>query len=115
VAGGVLTIRRDIPPHVGELALPGGFIELEESWEEAAVRELQEETGLEVAYEEVGTFDVHSAPDGTVLIFGHASRLEREALEEVELSSEASELVVVEELRELAFPLHTRVLSDWFD
>ena len=43
---GVVVIRRDIEPFRGELALPGGFIETGESWREAAVRELSEETGL---------------------------------------------------------------------
>ncbi|MFB6374695.1 MAG: NUDIX domain-containing protein, partial [Bradymonadaceae bacterium] len=92
--------RRDIPPHEGELALPGGFIELEESWQEAATREAREETGIEVNAAEVEVFDVRSAPDGTVLIFGLAPGAPRDVLAEASLSSEASELVVVEEPQE---------------
>src|SRR6476659_9743246 len=37
VDGGLLLVRRAIPP-VGQLALPGGYINLGESWEEAGAR-----------------------------------------------------------------------------
>src|SRR5690348_14970631 len=67
----LLVIRRNIPP-VGRLALPGGFIEVGESWQQACQRELFEETGIEITAEEIKLFDVESAPDGTVLIFGLA-------------------------------------------
>lgn len=46
----VLLIQRDLPPFEGNWALPGGFVRLEESLEEAARRELQEETGIENVY-----------------------------------------------------------------
>lgn len=42
----VLLIRRGHPPFEGMWASPGGFIEMEEPPEVAAIRELQEETGL---------------------------------------------------------------------
>ncbi len=43
---GIVLIERKNPP-VG-LALPGGFVEVGESVESAAVKEMREETGLEV-------------------------------------------------------------------
>lgn len=42
----VLLIRRDRAPFEGCWAFPGGFIEMEETLEESALRELEEETGL---------------------------------------------------------------------
>ena len=45
--GELLLIKRGIEPSKGAWALPGGFLELEESPEEAGCRELKEETGLE--------------------------------------------------------------------
>src|SRR4051812_2419910 len=60
----VLLIQRDLPPFKGKWALPGGFIALGETLEQAARRELREETGLgEVFLEQLYTFgDVHRDP-----------------------------------------------------
>lgn len=46
----VLLIRRGGHPYIGCWAFPGGFVNPDESSEEAAVRELKEETGLEGVY-----------------------------------------------------------------
>ena len=42
----VLLVKRSVPPKEGQWCLPGGFIELGESPEAGAQRELREETGL---------------------------------------------------------------------
>ncbi len=55
---GIVLIERKNPP-VG-LALPGGFVEVGESVEEAAVREMEEETGLKVKLS--GLLGVYSDP-----------------------------------------------------
>lgn len=46
----VLLIERGLEPFKGRWAFPGGFIKMDESAEEGALRELQEETGLTGAY-----------------------------------------------------------------
>ena len=45
----VLLIRRKDHPFIGSWALPGGFLNMEESLEAAAQRELQEETGVKAS------------------------------------------------------------------
>lgn len=57
----VLLIKRDVNPYKGSWALPGGFIKIDESAEEGALRELREETGLEGAY--IRQFHTFSAPN----------------------------------------------------
>jgi 8-oxo-dGTP diphosphatase len=42
----ILVIERGTEPFLGRLALPGGFVEPNESLDQAAGRELQEETGI---------------------------------------------------------------------
>lgn len=68
----VLLIKRKSDPFRGEWALPGGFVNIDESLEEAARRELKEETGLKNAYvEQFFTFgDVDRDPRGRVLSVG---------------------------------------------
>jgi mutator protein MutT len=46
--GELLFTRRAIEPHRGKLDLPGGFIDPMETGEQAAIREIQEELGIEI-------------------------------------------------------------------
>ena len=57
----IVLIRRSNEPFEGSWALPGGFVEVGESVERAAVREVEEETGL--AVELVRLVGVYSRPD----------------------------------------------------
>jgi len=47
-SGELLLTRRAIEPHKGKLDLPGGFIDPMETAEQAAIREIREELGIEI-------------------------------------------------------------------
>lgn len=65
----VLLIRRGIEPFKNRWALPGGFVEINESLEQAAARELKEEVGVTNVYlEQLYTFgDTRRDPRGRVI------------------------------------------------
>ncbi|MGC5053457.1 NUDIX domain-containing protein [Micromonospora sp. DT48] len=111
---GVVVVRRDIEPARGLLALPGGFIEYGERWQDALVRELREETGLHAEAEGATLVTVLSAPaGGTMLIFGELPVRPVEELPPSAPTEEATEWLVVTEPTELAFSTHTQVLADF--
>ena len=65
----VLLVKRGVPPFEGQYAIPGGFIRGDESLEEAALRELHEETGVRNEFlEQLYTFgDPKRDPRGRVI------------------------------------------------
>ena len=58
--GKIVLVKRRNPPFKDRFALPGGFVEIGETVEEAAVREAKEETGLDI--EIIKLLGVYSDP-----------------------------------------------------
>jgi 8-oxo-dGTP diphosphatase len=109
----VLLIRRDIPPFQGKWALPGGFVRVGESLEEAVRRELEEETGItQVFLEQLYTFgDVGRDPREQVVTVAYYG-LVKLSDHRIKAATDASDTAwfAVTEARNLAFD-HDRILA----
>lgn len=108
--GRVLLHRRGFDPGKGRWSMPGGFVDLGESVEDAARREAREELAADV---ELGTLvGVYSSAGDRTVVVVHAARL----LGEPRTTAEATEIAwfAPEELPwgELAFWSDERALHD---
>ena len=113
VGDGVIVVRRGIEPARGTLTLPGGYMGIGETWQEAGVRELEEETGIVVAPRDVVLYDVMNGLDDTLVIFGLGAR-QPESVYRPFSSEETMEVVLIRGPRELGFAMHTRVVERYF-
>lgn len=75
--GRLLMVKRAHEPYVGKWTIPAGFMEWGESPEETTIREIKEETNLDIELE--GLFHVYSGDDDPrtravlILYFAHAT------------------------------------------
>ena len=111
----VLLIKRAIDPHLGEWALPGGYMDMGEQWNETAARELQEETGIEVAKNNFTWLNAYTTSNGNLVIFARTWLVNEKLTDYVFLpNDEVSEIEWCEKPVELAFPCHTKMLTEFF-
>ncbi|WP_371651046.1 MULTISPECIES: NUDIX domain-containing protein [unclassified Streptomyces] len=110
---GLVVITRAVEPHIGRSALPGGFVDDGELWQEAVVRELYEETGIEASASDVRLVDALSSPHH-VLLFGLLPARAAAELPPPAPTDETAGWRVLRRPEELAFPLHTQVVRGWF-
>lgn len=103
----VLLIRRAQQPFQGRYALPGGFIDMDESLREAAARELREETGLEgLALRQIQAFGAPDRdPRGRVISIAFGAYLPRGREPDLQAGSDAADAgwYPVRDLPPLAF------------
>lgn len=115
VDNGLLLIRRGIEPNKGKLALPGGFVDWGESWQEAGAREVYEEAGVTLDPAQIRLFSAHSTPNkANILLFGLAAPLSASTLPPFTATAETTERVIITAPTELAFPLHTQAMREFF-
>jgi 8-oxo-dGTP diphosphatase len=111
--GAVLLIRRKHPPFEGAYALPGGFVEIGETVEAGCIREVREETGLEVS--ELTLVGVYSRPRrdprGHTVSIAFETKLS--GMEEPKAGSDAASVAWIADWRQvtLAFD-HAEIIGD---
>jgi ADP-ribose pyrophosphatase YjhB (NUDIX family) len=112
--GKIVLIRRGIEPGKGAWAQPGGFLEVDETVHEAAIRETQEETGLVVEPGEI--IGLYTRLEASVVTIAYEARIVGGTAVP---TPEASEVVAFrpEEIpwSGIAFKTTTIALRDWFE
>jgi ADP-ribose pyrophosphatase YjhB (NUDIX family) len=108
----VLLVRRAGGPYAGRLSLPGGYIELGEGWQQAAVRCLKEECGVTVARDELTLYDV-VASDDLLLVVAQGKARTATGLPRFKPNQEVAELVLTSSMLDLALPAHAQLLKRW--
>ena len=110
--GEVVLIRRGIAPGYGRWAQPGGFLEIDETVGDAAIRETLEETGLLV--EPVGLVGLYSRVQAAVVVVAYEARIvggePRGTHESLETRAFAPEAIP---WPDIAFETSMRALRDW--
>ncbi|MFE0464554.1 NUDIX domain-containing protein [Kitasatospora sp. NPDC058965] len=111
----LVVIRRTIEPGYGELALPGGYVDYGESWQQAAVRELREETGILAEVADVTLVATDSdARGGFLCLFALLPAQDLDALPPSTPTEETEGWQLIDAPTTLAFPFHTNVANAWF-
>jgi ADP-ribose pyrophosphatase YjhB (NUDIX family) len=114
--GGVILIRRGVEPRKGFWSFPCGFMEIDETAEQAAIRETREESGVEVELEgHIGTYSyTQSWHDVSVVVVVYLGRVLKGTPVP---GDDATEIKVVgpKEIpwNDLAFTSSHAALTDW--
>ena len=106
----ILMVKRDIEPMMGRWSFPSGYVDRGEVVEEAAVREVREETNVEVQLDRL--LGVYSGRGAPVVLIAYAARVcggSAEAGDE----TQAVGWFPSDDLPPLPFPHDEEIMSDW--
>ena len=108
----LLLVRRALNPGKGLWCLPGGFVELGETPEKAAERELMEETGLKgKAKKLIGTCSHFNSIFGDILLIGYEMQIF--SWENITPGDDAddAQMFLLSSAQPLAFECHKKILN----
>lgn len=109
----ILLVKRGIEPFKDKWAIPGGFVRIHESLENAAKRELEEETGVKDVYlEQLYSFgDPKRDPRGRVITIAYMALINSEKIK-IKAATDASEVqwFSIKKIHSLAFD-HKKILD----
>lgn len=116
IEGRVLAVRRANEPGKGLLGLPGGYHMRGESWQKAGVREVMEETGVDVNDLDLDLMSMETDDYGNNLVIARSCMTTSQTGRPVD--GEALEIIWLDhsDLREeeWAFPLHLSAVREYF-
>jgi len=109
----VLLIQRGNPPFKGCWAIPGGFINMDETTEQCAIRELEEETSLRVSdVHQIGAYTkVDRDPRGRTITVAYLAIVDEPIAVNSQDDAAKAQWFPLSALPELAFD-HDEILPD---
>lgn len=115
VDSGLLVIQRGLKDGYKKWALPGGFLEVHETWQQGILRELYEETGILLTKDTpVSIFDLQSDSKGNLLIFAKLPSISQSQLPSMQENNEVLSMRIIYQPEPLAFPIHEQVVKKYF-
>ena len=113
IKNSILLVKRAFDPGKGLWGLPGGFIELNESPQDAAKRELFEETGLKGEFKRFIHFTYHFGTIfGDILLLGLEMKIKNEPLRPGDDASDA-QFFELNNLPYIAFESHIKIINKY--
>ena len=109
----VLLIQRGADPYKGSWAFPGGFMNMDETTEQCAIRELEEETGLRVSdVHQIGAYSkVDRDPRGRTITVAYLAIIDEPVQVTGQDDAANAEWFPLSALPELAFD-HAEIMRD---
>ena len=109
----VLLIQRGFDPYKGCWAFPGGFMNMDETTEQCAIRELEEETGLSLSdIHQIGAYSkVDRDPRGRTITVAYLAIIDKPIAVCGQDDAAKAEWFPLSALPELAFD-HTDIMTD---
>jgi len=109
----VLLIERGANPFKGCWAFPGGFLDMDETTDQCAIRELKEETGLEVTrVQPIGTYSkVDRDPRGRTITVAYLAVVESPMEVKGQDDAAKAQWFPIDALPDLAFD-HDEIMKD---
>ena len=108
--GKLVMVRRGVEPEIGRWSFPAGYVDRGEVVEDAAIREVREETGLEVRLN--GFVGLYSETDRVVVLAVYSAEIVGGCLIAGHDAQEAA-YFSTNELPTLPFPHDYQIIEDW--
>jgi len=112
----IILVRRAEEPFQGDWCLPAGFLELDETPQECAVREAKEETGLDIRVRELfGVYPGRDDPRARVVLIIYLTEIVGGALQAGDDASDVALFGRDALPRHIAFASHRRAIAEYFE